>query len=133
TGIYNPYNWSPVTFTGRAAAEMCSRLRDLGAHGVQAKTFHAAALSQLQYSWQYAIGGNVPRLVEHMTHLIMESAQRLRMSTDKATIRDLAGEIEWAKFNMLTPQTYQQRAAYRAMPAGWDLMRALGQFRPTKI
>src|SRR5699024_11658646 len=54
--------------------------------------------------------------------LIMESAQRLRMSTDKATIRDLAGEIEWAKFNMLTPQTYQQWAAYRAMPAGWDLI-----------
>src|SRR5699024_886387 len=52
----------------------------------------------------------------------MESAQRLRMSTDKATIRDLAGEIEWAKFNMLTPQTYQQQAAYRAMPAGWDLI-----------
>ncbi len=122
TGVYNPYNVLAVTFTARAAAEMRSRLRDLGAHGVQARTFHAAALSQLQYFWQHAVGGDMPRLVEHKTHLIMEAAQRLRMSTDKATIRDLAGEIEWAKFNMLTPQTYHQQASHRLMPAGWDLI-----------
>lgn len=122
TGVYNPYNVLAVTFTARAAAEMRSRLRDLGAHGVQARTFHAAALSQLQYFWQHAVGGDMPRLVEHKTNLIMEAAQRLRMSTDKATIRDLAGEIEWAKFNMLTPQTYQQQATHREMPSGWDLI-----------
>ncbi|NWN88910.1 MAG: ATP-dependent DNA helicase UvrD2 [Micrococcaceae bacterium] len=122
TGVYNPYNVLAVTFTARAAAEMRSRLRDLGAHGVQAKTFHAAALSQLQYFWQQAVGGDMPRLVDYKTHLIVEAAQRLRMSTDKATIRDLAGEIEWAKFNMLTPQTYQQQATHRSMPAGWDLI-----------
>ena len=122
TGVYNPYNVLAVTFTARAAAEMRSRLRDLGANGVQARTFHAAALSQLQYFWQQAVGGDMPRLVDHKTNLIMEAAQRLRMTTDKATIRDLAGEIEWAKFNMLTPQTYQQRAGHRSMPAGWDLI-----------
>ncbi|MDN5742944.1 MAG: ATP-dependent DNA helicase UvrD2 [Yaniella sp.] len=122
TGVYNPYNVLAVTFTARAAAEMRARLRDLGAHGVQAKTFHAAALAQLQYFWQQAVGGDTPRLVEYKTHLIMEAAQRLRMSTDKATIRDLAGEIEWAKFNMLTPQTYQQQASHRTMPSGWDLV-----------
>ena len=33
-----------VTFTARAAGEMRERLRRLGAHGVQARTFHAAAL-----------------------------------------------------------------------------------------
>lgn len=122
TGVYNPYNVLAVTFTARAAAEMRIRLRDLGAHGVQARTFHAAALSQLQYFWQHAVGGDMPRLVEHKTNLIIEAAQRLRMSTDKATIRDLAAEIEWAKFNMLTPQTYHQRAPQRLMPAGWDLI-----------
>ncbi|OAV59493.1 ATP-dependent DNA helicase UvrD2 [Enteractinococcus helveticum] len=122
TGVYNPYNILAVTFTARAAAEMRSRLRDLGAHGVQARTFHAAALSQLQYFWQHAVGGDMPRLVDHKTNLIIEAAQRLRMSTDKATIRDLAGEIEWAKFNMLTPQTYHQQSAHRTMPAGWDLI-----------
>src|SRR5690625_5853623 len=122
TGVYNPYNVLAVTFTARAAAEMRSRLRDLGAHGVQARTFHAAARSQLQYFWQDAVGGDMPRVVEHKTTVIMEAGQRLRMTTDKATIRDLAGEIEWAKVNMLTPQTYQQRAVNRTMPAGWDLI-----------
>src|ERR1700757_2764713 len=38
-----------VTFTARAAGELRTRLRTLGAHGVQARTFHAAALRQLQY------------------------------------------------------------------------------------
>ena len=34
-----------VTFTARAAAEMRERLARLGADGVQARTFHAAALA----------------------------------------------------------------------------------------
>ena len=37
-----------VTFTARAAAEMRARLADW-ASGVQARTFHAAALRQLRY------------------------------------------------------------------------------------
>ena len=38
-----------VTFTARAAAQMRSRLADLGVPSVQARTFHAAALRQLRY------------------------------------------------------------------------------------
>ena len=36
-----------VTFTARAAAEMRARLAALGATGVQARTFHAAALRRV--------------------------------------------------------------------------------------
>ena len=36
-----------VTFTARAAGEMRTRLRELGIGGVQARTFHAAALRQV--------------------------------------------------------------------------------------
>ena len=39
-----------VTFTARAAGEMRERLRALGVHRVTARTFHAAALRQLQHS-----------------------------------------------------------------------------------
>src|ERR671932_1353200 len=38
-----------VTFTDKAANEMRTRLEALGAEGVTAKTFHAAALGQLHW------------------------------------------------------------------------------------
>ena len=47
-GVYVPQRVLAVTFTARAAGEMRTRLRDLGAAGVQARTFHAAALRQLR-------------------------------------------------------------------------------------
>jgi DNA helicase-2/ATP-dependent DNA helicase PcrA len=43
SGVYSPQRLLAVTFTARAAAEMRSRLRDLGVGNVQARTFHAAA------------------------------------------------------------------------------------------
>ncbi|MEG2576525.1 MAG: UvrD-helicase domain-containing protein, partial [Glutamicibacter sp.] len=39
TGIYNPTSVLALTFTTRAAAEMRTRLRQLGAPGVQTRTF----------------------------------------------------------------------------------------------
>src|SRR5919107_2013949 len=59
-GVYRPQQVLAVTFTARAAGEMRTRLRDLGVHGVQARTFHAAALRQLHYFWPQAIGGAAP-------------------------------------------------------------------------
>jgi DNA helicase-2/ATP-dependent DNA helicase PcrA len=122
TGVYKPQQVLAVTFTARAAAEMRTRLRDLGAGGVQARTFHAAALRQLQYFWPQAVGGPLPALVDHKAQLIAESARRLRLSTDRAAIRDVAAEIEWAKVSMLTPDGYAAAAAGRAEPAGMDLI-----------
>ncbi len=122
TGVYKPQQVLAVTFTARAAAEMRTRLRDLGAGGVQARTFHAAALRQLQYFWPQAVGGPLPALVDHKAQLIAEAARRLRLSTDRAAIRDVAAEIEWAKVSMLTPDAYTAAAAGRAEPAGMDLI-----------
>ena len=61
SGVYVPQRVLAVTFTARAAGEMRTRLRDLGAAGVQARTFHAAALRQLRYFWPRHVGGELPR------------------------------------------------------------------------
>ncbi|MCO1340011.1 ATP-dependent DNA helicase [Kocuria polaris] len=120
TGTYQANQVLAVTFTSRAAAEMRTRLRDLDAPGVQARTFHAAALRQLQYFWPQAIGGELPNIIDYKAQMVAEAARRLRLTTDRASIRDLAAEIEWAKVSMHTPESYVEAAAGRDDAAGFD-------------
>ncbi|MDO5617147.1 ATP-dependent helicase [Kocuria sp.] len=129
TGVYTPQKVLALTFTARAAHEMRHRLRVLGAEGVQARTFHSAALRQLQYFWPQAVGGSIPDLVEHKAKLVAQAAGFMRLSNDRAAVRDLAGAIEKAKVSMLTPETYVQTLTETAaggpgthleLPAGHD-------------
>lgn len=120
-GMYQPNQVLAVTFTARAAGEMRSRLRDLGVHGVQARTFHSAALRQLQYFWPQGIGGQMPKLADHKASLVAEAASRLRLSTDRTIIRDLASEVEWAKVSLLTPERYEAERDPRDIPSGFDV------------
>ena len=100
-----------VTFTARAAGELRGRLRALGAAGVQARTFHAAALRQLQYFAPRILGGAMPDLLDNPLRLVANSAARLRMRAERAELRDLAAEIDWAKSVLAAPDAYPQRAA----------------------
>lgn len=109
-GAFRAQELLAVTFTARAAGEMRSRLRDLGVAGVQARTFHSAALRQLGYFWPQVFGGQVPRLMEHKASAVAEAATRLGLGVDRTAVRDLASEIEWAKVSMITPEDYQRRA-----------------------
>src|SRR3954447_19270759 len=120
-GVYTPQQVLAVTFTARAAGELRTRLRDLGVQGVQARTFHAAALRQLHYFWPQAIGGAAPEVAPHKAGLVAEAGSRLRLQLDRTAVRDLAAEVEWAKVSLLTPDTYAA-AARRAGrdPAGLD-------------
>ena len=121
SGAYQPQRVLAVTFTARAAGEMRTRLRDLGVAGVQTRTFHAAALRQLHYFWPQAIGGAAPEVLPYKASVVAEAGSRLRLQLDRAAVRDLAAEVEWAKVSMLTPETYAA-AARRAGrdPAGLD-------------
>lgn len=120
-GAFQPQRVLAVTFTARAAGEMRTRLRDLGVGGVQARTFHAAALRQLHFFWPQAIGGAAPEIMSHKAPAVAQAAASLRLQFDRTGIRDLAAEVEWAKVNMLTPETYAAAAAAaRREPPGLD-------------
>ena len=113
SGVYNPSEVLAVTFTTRAAGEMRGRLRELGAGGVQARTFHSAALRQARYFWPRVYGGELPVLTESKLALMGNAARRNRVQTDQATLRDLASEVEWAKVSNVRPDDYATVATAR--------------------
>ncbi|MFF4494428.1 ATP-dependent DNA helicase UvrD2 [Streptomyces sp. NPDC001546] len=110
SGQLMPASVLAVTFTNRAAGEMRGRLRALGAGGVQARTFHSAALRQLQYFWPKAVGGDVPRLLERKVQFVAEAGARCRLRLDRGELRDVTGEIEWAKVTQTVPADYPAAA-----------------------
>ncbi|MGF0115984.1 ATP-dependent helicase [Promicromonospora sp. Marseille-Q5078] len=122
SGTYKPTSVLAVTFTARAAGEMRTRLRELGVAGVQARTFHAAALRQLGYFWPRVVGGAPPRILEHKAPAVAEAARRVGVSVDRVAVRDLSSEVEWAKVSLVTAEDYVRAAAAddRPAPSGYD-------------
>lgn len=107
-----------VTFTQRAAGEMRARLRALdaafggvGTGSVQAMTFHAAARRQLAYFWPRVVGNTTWELLDTKFAVVAQAANRVRLSTSTDDVRDLAGEIEWAKASLISPEDYPAAVA----------------------
>lgn len=108
TGAYTPARVMAVTFTAKAAGELRGRLRALGVAGVAARTFHAAALAQLNFFWPTLAGSACPTIVDNKVRLLGQAADALRLRPSTATLRDLAAEIEWRKVSMLSIEQYAQ-------------------------
>ncbi|MFE5626328.1 ATP-dependent DNA helicase UvrD2 [Streptomyces virginiae] len=121
SGRLMPASVLAVTFTNRAAGEMRGRLRALGADGVQARTFHSAALRQLHYFWPRAIGGEMPRLLERKIQFVAEAGARCRIRLDRGELRDVTGEIEWAKVTQTVPADYPAAALKAGREAPRDM------------
>ncbi len=113
SGVYAPTEVLAVTFTTRAAGEMRGRLRTLGAGGVQARTFHSAALRQLRYFWPRVHGTELPTLTESKIGMLAAAARRQRLQADQALLRDLASEVEWAKVSNVPADDYARIARAR--------------------
>ncbi|MGB3764084.1 MAG: ATP-dependent DNA helicase UvrD2 [Ornithinimicrobium sp.] len=120
-GALTPQRVLALTFTARAAGEMRTRLRGLGVGPVQARTFHAAALRQLQFFWPQAVGGPAPNVMPSKAAAVAEAASRLRLRLGRTELRDVAAEIEWAKVALVTAERYPSVAVQQGRsPAGLD-------------
>ncbi len=118
SGVYPPDRVMALTFTTRAAGELRARLRALGAGGVSARTFHAAALAQLSFFWPQLVGGRLPEILPGKARLLGQAAESLRMRVDTAALRDLAAEIEWRKVRRIPLEEYARIAPTRVLPPG---------------
>lgn len=121
-----------VTFTQRAAGEMRARLRALGAASdnhasgvgaVQALTFHAAAHRQLRYFWPRVVGDTGWQLLDSKFAVVARAATSAGHKVSTDDVRDLAGEIEWAKASLISPEQYPDAVA----AAGRDVPLDAGQ------
>ncbi|MGB5150519.1 MAG: ATP-dependent DNA helicase UvrD2, partial [Mycobacterium sp.] len=97
--------------------EMRSRLRSLGEQAgvptaaVQAVTFHAAARRQLQYFWPRVVGDTGWQLLDSKFSVVAQAANKAAVKAGTDDVRDLAGEIEWAKASLITPEQYAAAVA----------------------
>ncbi len=128
-GEFVPEQVLAVTFTARAAGELRGRLSALGVGGVQARTFHSAAMRQLRYFAPRVLGGPMPELVENKLRVVAGAATRNRLTTDRTSLRDLASEIEWAKTTLATPDDYPARAAAAARELPFDAAAVAAVYR----
>ena len=106
TQAFAPRSVLALTFTTRAAGELRERLATLGVRGVQARTFHSAALRQAQYFWPQAYGNPLPPVADQRLGLVADALRRERLGTDTAQLRDMAAEITWAKVSNVTAADY---------------------------
>jgi DNA helicase II / ATP-dependent DNA helicase PcrA len=108
TGAYTESRVLALTYTNRAAAELRSRLRLLGAPGVQVRTFHSAALAQLQFFWPQLTESMAPKLVTQKSALVLEVLDQMKIRVGDTERLSLQAEIEYLRYAMLDINEYEK-------------------------
>lgn len=133
SGAHDPNRTLAVTFTNRAAGELRARLRTLGVEGVQARTFHAAALRQLRYFWPRISDRAFPALVSSKGSLIAGVLASHGLSPDSSMVRDVSADIEWARVNFMDQHTVGSATITRQLSVEPEVFaRLLGDFEQVK-
>jgi|AntAceMinimDraft_7_1070363.scaffolds.fasta_scaffold00380_9 DNA helicase-2/ATP-dependent DNA helicase PcrA len=107
TGNYAANRVFALTYTNRAAAELRTRLRSLGAQDVAVRTFHSAALAQLQFFWPQLTDSFAPKLVTHKGPLIQEVLEQMGIRATAELKSSLQAEVEFVRYSMRDLEKYQ--------------------------
>jgi len=118
TGAADARHVLAITFTRKAAGELVDRLRRLGLRDeATAGTFHGVAwgILRTRYSEQRR---DAPALLDRKTRVLRDLVPTAPGRTSAQVAGEVAGEIEWAKARMVTPDTYvaAAKAAGRRPP-----------------
>jgi DNA helicase-2/ATP-dependent DNA helicase PcrA len=122
SGAFDASQILAVTFTDKAAGELKRQLVALGVEGVETRTFHSAALSQLSRLWPPHTGEPLPQVLDHKAPLIASLANALPPPHKFLPRRELASEIEWAKNRMIPPARYIAELGDHEPPIPAELM-----------
>lgn len=149
-GAADPSSILAVTHSTKAAGELRDRLQALGAPGVSARTFHAAALAFLRKFWAATGRDHDLSLLDNRYPLVRRALEQVAgrrpgragqrhfmkavHSSDLAEpaperVFDFASEIGWAKASLIAPSRYTSTAsaAGRVLPAPAEIVAAVYQ------
>ena len=121
SGAFDPRSLMAVTFTDKAAGEMQRRLYSLQVTGVQARTFHAAALRQLRF-FRPGLADNI---LGSKGQLLGPMIRSLGAPYKFIPVADFASEIERAKNQRVTPDDYLHKLGDHEPPVKAEVMQRL--------
>src|SRR5258705_6354566 len=82
--------------------------------------FNAGGRRQLSYFWPRVAGDRVCQRIDANLAVVAKPGKRQGLSTSTDDVRDLAGEIEWAKASLISPEGYAATVAQAGRDIPFD-------------